>query len=106
MHDPSWVHKVYAVRVSSGKMREQIVPLGERADVAAVEIARLEEEVRGLLTALTTNRVISLAIGLVMERHSVDRETARMHLVRLSQDSNTKLAVLAEELVRAAESPA
>ena len=73
------------------------------SDPAALEIARLEAEVCGLTAALTTNRVISMAIGLVMERHGLDRVTAHAQVVRLSQDSNTKLAVLAEQLVEAAE---
>jgi len=85
-------------------MRDQrVAELTLRSDPAASEIARLEQEVCGLTAALTTNRVISTAIGLVMERHGLDRAAAHAQVVRLSQDSNTKLAVLAEQLVQAAE---
>ena len=81
----------------------QLADVGELSGPASLEIARLEQEVRGLAAALVTNRVISLAIGLVMERHGLDRSAAHAHVVRLSQNSNTRLAVLAEELVRTAE---
>lgn len=85
-------------------MRDQrVAELRVTYDPAAAEIARLEQEVCGLTAALTTNRVISTAIGLVMERHGLDRATAHAQVVRLSQNSNIKLAVLAEQLVAAAE---
>lgn len=98
---------VYAVHVSSGKMREQrAAEVREQVDVAALELARLEEQVAGLSAALASNRVISTAIGLVMERQGLDRAAAHASLVRRSQNANTKLAVLAEEMVREADSRA
>jgi AmiR/NasT family two-component response regulator len=69
----------------------------------ALELARLEEQVRTLTMALSTNRVISTAIGLMMERQGLDRAAAHAQLVRLSQHTNTKVAALAEQIVRAAE---
>lgn len=60
---------------------------------------RLREEVAQLTVALTTNRVIGAAIGIVMERHGLTYQSAHAYLIRLSQTSNVKLAAVAAELV-------
>ena len=55
--------------------------------------------VGGLRDALRTRKVIGQAIGIVMERYSLDEERAFQFLVRLSQSGNIKLRALAEDLV-------
>lgn len=52
-----------------------------------------------LQEALATRKVIGQAIGIVMERFTVDQETAFRYLVRLSRDTNVKVRLIAEELV-------
>ena len=96
---------VYAVEVSSGKMHEQRADaVGDQGDVAAPEPARPEEQVAGLTAALAANRVISTAVGLVMERLGLDRAAAHAHLVGLAQAADQTLVGQAEELVREADS--
>lgn len=53
--------------------------------------------------ALASNRAIGAAVGVVMERFHLDRKTAVTYLIRLSQDSNTKLAAVATQLLATAE---
>jgi hypothetical protein len=60
-------------------------------------------EIDQLKTALESNRIIATAIGIVMERHQIDREQAFDFLVRDSSHRNIKLRVVAEELVNATE---
>jgi GAF domain-containing protein len=62
--------------------------------------ARREEE---LTAALHSGRVIGMALGLVMERFSLDHERAFDYLTRISQQSNTKLRDIAQEMVENAE---
>ncbi|ADB29846.1 ANTAR domain protein with unknown sensor [Kribbella flavida DSM 17836] len=52
--------------------------------------------------ALATRNVIGQAVGIVMERYTVDADRAFGYLVRLSQTSNTKLREVAASLVEAA----
>ena len=77
---------------------------GQQVDGPALELARLEDQVSGLTAALASNRVISTAVGLVMERLGLDRAAAHAHLVELSQNANQKLVLIAEGLVHEAES--
>lgn len=54
----------------------------------------------GLQRALENRTVIGQAEGLLMERFGVDADTAFTVLVRYSQSTQTKLAVIAHDLVR------
>lgn len=76
-----------------------------RLEVArlAEEVARLEETVAQLNTAVRTNRIISVAIGLTMQRLGLGHADASAHLVRISQDSNVKLSAVAQELADQAD---
>jgi ANTAR domain-containing protein/GAF domain-containing protein len=58
--------------------------------------ARQEETVN---QALATRNVIGQAIGIVMERYTIDPDQAFTFLVRTSQDSNTKLKTVADRIV-------
>ncbi len=62
--------------------------------------ARREEE---LTAALHSRRVIGMALGLVMERFSLDQERAFDYLTRVSQQSNVKLRDIALEMVEDAD---
>lgn len=58
----------------------------------AREITQLSEAVR-------TRQTIGQAVGVVMERFSLDEARAFAFLTRISQDTNTKLRVIAERLL-------
>ncbi len=80
--------------------------LVERA-IANVEQARLAEsatqhknEADNLRVALTTNRDIGVAVGIVMVNHALDRDEAFALLSRASQSSNRKLHAIALEVAR------
>ena len=60
---------------------------------------QLQRQVAQLTAAVQTNRVIGAAIGIVMERRGLDYPGAHAYLIRLSQNSNVKLAALAGDLV-------
>lgn len=62
----------------------------------------LSRRVETLNDALRSRSVISQAIGLVMERYSLDQERAFDYLVRASQTSNVKLRQVAREIVEQA----
>lgn len=56
--------------------------------------------------AMTTRTVIGQAEGLLMERFGLDADQAFAYLRRMSQTTHTKLAVVAEDLVRTRQLPA
>ena len=75
--------------------------------VSNVEQARLAEiadrnsaEVQNLQIALTTNRDIGVAVGILMTNHSLNRDEAFDLLSRASQSSNRKLHEIALEVSR------
>jgi AmiR/NasT family two-component response regulator len=83
---------------------------GPRAGASAGQVARLErqvdqltEQVGQLTSAVESNRVIAAAMGILMERHQLDRAGAFRLLTRLSQSGNFKLRGIAEDLVEEAE---
>jgi len=55
--------------------------------------------IQGLDTALGSRTLIGQAVGIVMERYGYSQSQAFDHLARLSQDSNTKLRLVAADLV-------
>ncbi len=80
--------------------------LVERA-IANVEQARLAEiaarhkdEAVHLAIALSTNRDIGVAVGIVMTNHALNRDEAFALLSRASQTTNRKLHEIALEVVR------
>jgi hypothetical protein len=56
-------------------------------------------EVDELRCALESRTVIAKAIGILMERHRLDDEQAFAYLVRLSQNQNVKLRLIAADVV-------
>ena len=71
----------------------EAVVWGLRAHAAAAE------EVRQLREALTSRSTIDQAKGILMARHRIDPDQAFQLLVRLSNDSNVRLADVARALV-------
>ncbi|CAN7304658.1 GAF domain-containing protein [Knoellia sp. LjRoot47] len=69
---------------------------------AAVALQAAEEQERAdnLEIALRTSRRIGTAIGILMHGHRVDERTAFAMLRRRSQDTNRKLAAIADDVVR------
>lgn len=59
---------------------------------ALMRIAQLEQ-------ALISNRAISMAVGVLMERHQVDAQTAMAELRSVSQNFNVRLAEVATRLL-------
>lgn len=56
----------------------------------------LEQQLRASIESRT---VIGMAIGILMERHDMDREQAFAYLRRTSSWENRKLADIAQEMV-------
>ena len=50
-------------------------------------------------SAMESRRTIGVAIGIVMERYTIDDDRAFAFLVRVSQDSNVKLREVAADIV-------
>lgn len=85
---------------------EHAVELGSQfAASAAVSVHngqlldRAQERTKQLQTALGSRAVIDQAIGIIRARAGVDAQVAFDRLVRMSQDDNMKLRVVAERLV-------
>lgn len=62
-------------------------------------IARAEQVIADLRTALATNRRIGIAIGILMARHQVDEEQAFRLLTEQSQRRNEKVRIVAERVI-------
>ncbi|GAA3822927.1 GAF and ANTAR domain-containing protein [Nocardioides panacisoli] len=100
--------RLFEVNGTSGALNlysEQVGSFGDLAVLGqlfahqagvALDYAREIENVR---EALNNRGVIGQAVGIVMERFRLDDARAFGFLVRLSQEANTKVRVLAEELV-------
>jgi AmiR/NasT family two-component response regulator len=78
--------------VAGGDAAEQLA--GARSDLAAATA-----HAENLERALVSNRRIGMAIGILMERHRLTEERAFDRLRDLSQRSNVKLRVVAEQLI-------
>lgn len=72
---------------------------------AAIAYADARKQ-RQLEEGMDTRGVIGQAMGILMERHQLDRTRAFSVLARYSQHSNRKLADVAEEIVHAADATA
>ena len=62
-------------------------------------VCDLTERVQQLELGLESRSVIGKAIGICMERYGISDEHAFQFVVRLSQDHNVKLRIVAEQLV-------
>jgi response regulator NasT len=81
----------------------QILPALETALSRAAEIRALREKEGQLTTALGGSRDVSVAIGLLMERHHVDREEAFEALRGRARSARRPLADVAREILESSE---
>lgn len=81
----------------------RIVPTVQTALSRANELHRLRESEANLATALSVGRETSIAIGLIMERYRLDQNAAFEALRAKARAQRRKIADLAEEIVRAAD---
>jgi len=83
---------------------DQAVVLATFASMGT-SVAVSRERAEQLEAALRTNREIAMAIGVLMGRHMITRETA-LNLLRLaSQHLNLKMSVIADRVVTTGELP-
>ena len=64
----------------------------------AFSAVRERDQIRA---ALTNRDIIGQAKGMIMERYKLDSDAAFRLLARLSQDSNVRLAEVAEQVIEA-----
>lgn len=70
--------------------------------IAARDLEAMAEEIDQLREALTSRASIDQAKGIIMARYGVDADEAFRRLVRMSNDSNVRVAEVATALVYAA----
>jgi GAF domain-containing protein len=77
------------------------------ADVAtlAIDAAASADRADNLQVGLETNRLIGTSVGILVERHRIDADTAFDMLRSVSSRTNRKLADVAAELVRTGNLP-
>ncbi len=81
----------------------QLVPAIEAALARAAELRKLRETERQLQTALNEGREVSMAVGLIMERRRVDRQSAFDMLRSSARTQRRKIGEVAKEVLAAAE---
>lgn len=81
----------------------QILPSIETALTRAAEMGKLREKEGQLSTALAGSRDVSVAVGLLMERHHVGREEAFEALRARARSERCTLVALARDLVESSE---
>ena len=82
---------------------QQILPSIDAAIVRGRELNALLEEEAQLSAALRLNRQISMAVGILMERHNISERDAFNRLRERARAQRRKVGDLAMELVQAAE---
>jgi AmiR/NasT family two-component response regulator len=81
----------------------QIVPTIEAALARAAELAELRQSTHNLSSALDNNRETSMAVGLIMERYRVDRDSAFKILRQYARSERLKISELAAKLLTSAD---
>ena len=81
----------------------QVLPAVKAALRRAEEMHALREKETHLTVALSTNRAINTAIGVVMERLRVDRRAALQVLRERARSNRIKLAAVAESVLCSVE---
>jgi GAF domain-containing protein len=104
--EPAAVFKVYAGVVDGLTEDQQEIAKSCAPEVAggiglAVHLARQARTIDDRVAAMSTRRVIDLAVGIVMERLHTDADSAFALLRKLSQTSNVKLRDAAASIVAA-----
>ncbi|HEY8518948.1 MAG TPA: response regulator [Gammaproteobacteria bacterium] len=81
----------------------QCVPTIDAAVARAAELRQLREKEAHLSTALQQSRDVSMAVGVLMERLRLDRDTAFERLREQARSQRRKIAEVAAELLDGAE---
>lgn len=81
----------------------EILPAIESALARGAEIRNLRRNEIDLTTALTASREVSIAIGLLIERYSMNRETAFESIRTHARTHQRKINDVATELINAVE---
>jgi AmiR/NasT family two-component response regulator len=98
-------HALAALNVYSARphaftvQHEKAIAVFASAAVTAMRAARHREKADQLERALHTSRRIGVALGIVMATHGVDLDVAWELLSKASQDSNTKVSELADQVI-------
>lgn len=87
---------------SSDDITDEAAAMTELFAVQAAVALGGAQQRRHLTQALASRQLIGQAVGLVMERYSLDEHQAFKFLVRMSTTTNTKLNVIAQDLVESA----
>lgn len=82
---------------------EQLLPVIESALQRASDIRKLQDTEQNLSTAIDTSRVISAAIGIMMERFRLTNKMAFELLRSEARSSQKKVIEIANEILKAAE---
>ena len=70
---------------------------------SSMELHSVTEKARNLRLGLTSSREISVAIGILMERHCLSREEAFQRLRNMARSSRRRVNKLAQEVIGANE---
>ncbi|WP_186297597.1 ANTAR domain-containing response regulator [Sedimenticola selenatireducens] len=83
---------------------QQLVPAIEAALKRSAELNELQQKEVDLTDAITRNREISVAVGIYMERFSVNEQSAFDALRNYARHERMKLASLSKELIQESDS--
>jgi response regulator NasT len=78
---------------------KQLVPAIESALARAADISKLRGSEQNLATALKQSREISVAIGMLMERHDISAEAAFELLRGHARDTRRRAAEVAQDVI-------
>jgi response regulator NasT len=81
----------------------QIIPAIQAALARAEDLRRLQQTEKQLSTALGTGREISVAVGLIMERHRLTADEAFERLRAIARSTRRKVNDVAIDFVKASE---
>ena len=103
---PAAVFKVYSGEVDGLNQDQRRLAQDAARDIVggvmlAKHLGRQASEIDDRIAAMTTRRVIDVAIGIVMQRDGTDADTAFGMLRKASQHRNVKLRDVAAEVVAA-----
>jgi GAF domain-containing protein len=92
---------VYSTKTRAFDVRdEKVIAILGSAAVTAMRAARHQEKAEHMERALRTSRRIGVALGILMVTRQMNLDDAWALLSKASQDSNTKVSELADQVVR------
>jgi response regulator NasT len=97
------VHAGVSAYVVGGLSPERVRPILEVAIARFSEFQALRQELDSAKSSLEERKVIERAKGLLMKSRGLDEEQAFRLLRKMAMDRKTRLAIVARELVAAAE---